>query len=177
MELISLPTLAPLKDVTALPAVPQIVLPAAAEVAVEKVKLRPLARSQMRAWAMKHLKTVQGGLCPLCLKPIDMSIPKEGVTDHDHDTGRVRGVLHRSCNAAEGKASNAIAQWGAKSHNYPDIIAYMERLLAYLKAEPTQMIYHSHKTPDEKRDARNAKARAARARVRAAKVMKSRKAK
>lgn len=142
----------------------------------EKTRLVPLARSAMRAWAMKHLKTVQGGDCPLCLKPIDMTIPKEGVVDHDHDSGRIRGVLHRSCNAAEGKATNAIAQWGAKAHDYPAILAYLKRMVAYLEAEPTRMVYHSHKTPDEKRDARNKKAREARARVRAARTLKSRKA-
>lgn len=141
------------------------------------IRLVPLARSAMRTWVVKHLKTVQGGLCPLCLKEIDLSIPKEGVVDHDHDTGRIRGVLHRSCNAAEGKATNAIAQWGAKAHDYPSILAYLKRLVAYLEAEPTQFIYHSHKTPDERRDARNKKAREARARVRAARTLKQRKAK
>lgn len=155
-----------------LPTLPSVSVP---EPVKAKVRLVPLARSAQRAWATKHLKTVQHGLCPLCLKPIDMTIPKEGVVDHDHDTGRIRGVLHRSCNAAEGKASNAIAQWGAKSHAYPDIISFMSRLLAYLQSEPTQMIYHSHKTPDERRDARNAKAKAARAKARAVRELKKRK--
>lgn len=129
--------------------------------------LRKLARSQMRSFAQRHLKTVQGGLCPLCDKPIDMTIPKEGVLDHDHDTGEIRGVLHRSCNAAEGKIANAAARWGAKSSSYTDIIEYLERVVAYLKSEGTGMMYPMHKTPEEKREVRNARVRKVRAANRA----------
>lgn len=111
-------------------------------------------RTAMRSWVARHLKIVQGGLCPLCLQPIDLTTKGEGVIDHDHDSGEIRGVLHRSCNAAEGKAANAIGQWGAKSTKYTDIIPFMERLLAYLQSEGTGMMYPMHKTPDEKKDAR-----------------------
>lgn len=117
-------------------------------------RLVKLARSGMRSYAHKLLRE-QGGLCPLCGKPIDMTIPKEGVLDHDHDDGRIRGVLHRSCNAAEGKIANAAARWGAKSGNYEDIIAYLERVVLYLKSPKTKMIYPTHKTVDEKREAQN----------------------
>lgn len=117
-------------------------------------RLVKLARSGMRSYAHKLLRE-QGGLCPLCGKPIDMTIPKEGVLDHDHDDGRIRGVLHRSCNAAEGKIANAAARWGAKSGNYEAIIAYLERVVVYLKSPKTKMIYPTHKTVDEKREALN----------------------
>lgn len=92
----------------------------------------------------------QSGLCPLCRKPIDLKIKGEGVIDHDHDTGRIRGLLHRSCNAAEGKISNAAARWGAKSSSYTAIVPYLEALVAYLKGEPSRWIYPMHKTKDEK---------------------------
>lgn len=129
----------------------------------------------MRSWAARHLKIEQGGLCPLCGKEIDLRVKGEGVIDHDHDTGRIRGVLHRSCNAAEGKIANAAARWGAKSSKYSDIIAYLESVVAYLKREPTNFIYAMHKTEDEKRDMRNAKAREARARAKAKLAMRGRK--
>lgn len=131
-------------------------------------RLVKLARSMMRAYAHRLLKE-QNGLCPLCRLPIDLTIKGEGVIDHDHDTGRIRGLLHRSCNAAEGKISNAAARWGAKSSRYSDIIPYLENLIAYLKAEPKNMIYPMHKSPDEKRIVRNAKAKEARA-ARAARI-------
>lgn len=121
----------------------------------------------MRTWAMRHLKTVQGGLCPLCGLPIDTTVKGEGVIDHDHDTGEIRGVLHRSCNAAEGKISNAAARWGAKSTKYADIIRYLEATVTYLKQPGTGMMYAMHKTADEKKDDRNRRAREARAAVKA----------
>lgn len=116
------------------------------------LRLVKLPRTAMRTHAVRLLRE-QDGLCPLCRKPIDLAIKGEGVIDHDHDTGRIRGLLHRSCNAAEGKISNAAARWGAKSSKYADIIPYLEALVAYLKREPTQFIYPMHKTPDEKKDA------------------------
>lgn len=142
---------------------PEFVVPASVpETPKDKERLVKLARSMMRAYAHR-LHKEQGGLCPLCMKHIDLSIKGEGVIDHDHDDGRIRGLLHRSCNAAEGKISNAAARWGAKSSAYVDIIAYLENTLAYLKAPKKQFIYPMHKTPDERKDARNLKAREARA--------------
>lgn len=126
-----------------------------------------LARSQMTAWKRRHLKEVQGGICPLCGKPIDLTIKGEGVIDHDHDTGRIRGVLHRSCNAAEGKVSNAAARWGAKSSEYSAIIQYLEAIITYLKSPPTCWIYPMHKSVEERGEERRAKAREARAALKA----------
>ena len=138
------------------------------------VRLVKLARSGMRSY-VHRLHKEQGGLCPLCRAPIDLTIKGEGVLDHDHDTGRIRGVLHRSCNAAEGKISNAAARWGAKSSSYADIIPYLENLVRYLKAEPTNMIYPMHKTPDEKRDARALAAKVKRAELKARRELALRK--
>lgn len=138
-------------------------------------ELRKVPRSMMRSWAIRHLKTVQNGLCPICMKEIDITIKGEGVIDHDHDTGEIRGVLHRSCNAAEGKISNAASRWGAKSSSYAAIIVYLENLVGYLKQPGTGMMYHSHQTPDEKRDARNAKLRERRAEAKAKLALRGRK--
>jgi len=42
----------------------------------------------------------QHGLCPICNKPL---MNKSGIfVDHNHDTGKVRGVLCRKCNLAIG---------------------------------------------------------------------------
>ena len=44
----------------------------------------------------------QKGVCPICLKPILKPGNKEGklaaAVDHDHKSGRVRGLLHFKCN-------------------------------------------------------------------------------
>lgn len=124
--------------------------------------MRKLARSQMPSFRARQLKE-QGGLCPLCGKPIDLTIKGEGAIDHDHDSGEIRGVLHRSCNAAEGKVANAAGRWGAGGMGYDKIVPWLENLLVYLKKPGAGMIYPTHLTEDEKRLKRNAAARKARA--------------
>ncbi len=138
-------------------------------------ELRKLARSMMRSWAARHLKVEQGGKCPVCGEPIDLKIKGEGVIDHSHQTGEIRGVLHRSCNAALGKVDNAAGRWGAKSMEYPAIILWLEGMLAYYNRPGTGMLYPFHKTADEKKDARNKAARERRALVKAKLAMRSRK--
>lgn len=129
--------------------------------------MRKISRSQLRAWAIGHIKTKQGGVCPLCGKSISLQVmgnKSDYVVDHDHETGEIRGVLHRSCNAAEGKVSNAAARWGAKSTKYKDIIPWLHRMLDYLENnEGTGIIYPDHKTPEEREEARKQRARRAQA--------------
>lgn len=115
----------------------------------ERKALIKIARTSQRAITLLLWKK-QGGLCPLCGKEIDIKIPREGVMDHDHDSGEVRGILHRSCNAAEGKVANAAGQWGAKATDYPSIIRWLEAMLVYLKAPGTGYMYPTHKTAEEK---------------------------
>lgn len=123
---------------------------------------RKLTRSQLRTYALRILKE-QEGACALCGKAIDPSVKGELVVDHDHGTGLIRGVLHRSCNAAEGKVANAAGRWGAKSMEYSAIKEFLSNLLTYLNQPPHPYIYPTHKTEDEQRLARNAKARRERA--------------
>ena len=81
--------------------------------------LRKLPRSSLRAWAMGHLKSKQGGNCAVCGLPISLQVmgsKSDYVVDHCHESGEIRGVLHRSCNAALGKIDNAAGRWGAKSY-------------------------------------------------------------
>ncbi|HDZ20957.1 hypothetical protein LCGC14_0878520 [marine sediment metagenome] len=85
----------------------------------------PQAKARQRAYALKSkygmsvsdyndLLTKQGGLCAGCGKP-----PVDGkalFVDHDHTTGRVRGLLHTNCNTALGMAAddpNMVRRWAA----------------------------------------------------------------
>lgn len=129
--------------------------------------MHKLARTAMRSWVAKQLKVNQGGLCAICQKPIDLTIKGEGVVDHDHDSGEIRGVLHRSCNAAEGKIANAAGAWGAKSMKYSDIVPYLELVIQYLRKPGTNTLYPMHKTPDEKKSATALRAAKKRAEVKA----------
>lgn len=134
--------------------------------------LYKIPRSQQRTFLLK-LHKEQGGICPLCSKPIDLREKGAAVMDHDHESGRVRGILHRSCNAAEGKVANAAGRWGAKSMDYDTaVIPFLERLVAYLKSPKHNLIYPTHLTPEEQRAKENLKRRSARAAKAAAVAVK-----
>lgn len=138
--------------------------------------MRKLSRAMMPAWKIRQLKVAQAGLCRLCGGFVDLSQPKEGVVDHDHDTGEIRGVLHRSCNAAEGKVANAAGSWGAKSMQYPAIIEWLKKLLAYYEQPGCGMIYPTFvdaaTAANKARTKRNVAAKDRRAAVKAAKLMR-----
>lgn len=89
------------------------------------------------------------------------------VLDHAHDTGLVRGVLHRSCNGGLGKMDSAVGRWIARSMKQDAIIASLERALAYYHQPPHDWIYHSHKSEDDKREIRAARERKRRAEIKA----------
>ena len=100
----------------------------------------------------------QSGLCLLCKRK-----PKVPCLDHCHKDGFIRGVLCRGCNALLGKLENNRARYGLS-----DEVAFnnfLRGVLPYLYASATkyQLIHPTFKTEDEKRLARNAKARKARA--------------
>lgn len=132
-----------------------------------------ITRAQVKPTTMALL-VKQKWLCPLCLLKIRPDIvghKSDYVLDHCHETGEVRGALHRSCNSAEGKILNAAGRWGAKSVTYEAVIPYLERLLAYYKSSGTGMMYPDHKTPEQQEFIRKKKAREASARSRAKKAM------
>ncbi len=128
--------------------------------------MRRISRSQLRAYAIAHIKSKQNGVCPICKQPINLQVmgaKSDYVVDHDHETGEIRGVLHRSCNAAEGKVANAAGRWGAKSTKYKDIIPWLKNLIEYLESPGAGVIYPDHKTPEEREALKKQRARRARA--------------
>lgn len=137
--------------------------------------LKRIKRAEVKAVTMALLVT-QNWKCVLCGKAIDPNIVgnrSDYVLDHNHETGEIRGVLHRSCNSAEGKALQAIGSWGSKSKKYKDVIPFVEALLAYWKSSNgTGLMYPDHKTPTEQKAAQLLKARKAYAAKKAAKAMK-----
>lgn len=138
---------------------------------------RKITRGQVRVVTMKLLKE-QGGLCPVCAKPISLaqrSTSGDGpALDHDHRTGHIRGVLHRSCNGGIGKAESIVGRWITGSmQDEQAIIQDMQRMVNYLLQPNTDLIYYSHKTEEEAKAAQNAKRRRVRAQRKAREVIKN----
>lgn len=64
----------------------------------------------------KKMIEAQNGMCPIC-----QMVPNSWHIDHNHETGKVRGVLCHHCNTALG--------------NFRDSIKTLERAIAYLGGE------------------------------------------
>jgi hypothetical protein len=67
-----------------------------------------------------ELYAKQGGVCYICERSTGKT--RRLSVDHDHETGRVRGLLCRPCNNLLGHAR--------------DSIAFFERCISYLKDPP-----------------------------------------
>ena len=109
----------------------------------------------------------QGGKCPLCERPFTGKNAVKPALDHCHVHGHIRDVLCLNCNGMEGKIFNL-----ARRMLKDDPAKGIERLLAYWDKHQTSqhgLIHPTHRTENEKRIARNAKARAARAKAKLAK--------
>lgn len=145
---------------------------------MQKKQLNRITRSQVKGVTVAMLQR-QKGICPLCLEPIDLNVQghKSSYTlDHNHETGEIRAVLHRSCNGAEGKVLSQVGRWGAGKVSYEAVIPYLERLLAYWKHHQehgTGLMYPDHKTPEQKHLINLKKRREAAAKQRAVKAMQA----
>jgi hypothetical protein len=101
----------------------------------------------------------------VCGRVINPKTTDGPVVDHDHTTGIIRGVLHKSCNGAEGKVK-AKAHLGHKGVSAYEFLIGLGKYLELHSKPQTQLIHPSHKTDEEKRVERNKRARLARARKR-----------
>lgn len=119
--------------------------------------MRRIKASQVPAVTAALLKA-QGGKCPLCGLPVGPGRKKTPALDHDHDTGYLRDILCLNCNGIEGKVRNLVRRMGThigKIEGLSNIVAYWQR-----HAEPKHggVFHHTHRTAEEKRLERNAKA-------------------
>lgn len=122
-----------------------------------------LKTSQIAAVRTKLLKE-QGGRCALCRLPIPDGA---AVLDHCHSSGFIRGVLHRSCNSLLGKLENNRKRYGLG--NDKDFAAFVAGVIPYMHDAHLKynMLHPTFKTPEQKREARNAAARKRRAAAKA----------
>lgn len=109
---------------------------------MSSVKLKQKDLKEYRS----NLLREQKGICPLCKHKIK---DKEAVLDHDHKTGLCRRVLHRRCNAIEGKFANWFRSYGHPNGVCPSVI--LPAIVDYWDADYSGSVLHpTHKTPKDK---------------------------
>lgn len=126
--------------------------------------MRRLKVKEVAPYRAEKLKE-QSGKCALCCLPISAG---QDVLDHDHGTGVIRAVLHRSCNALLGKVENNYKRYGIKDMG--QLMRMLSNVASYLSTYAPHLIadlplHPTHKTEDEKRLLRNKRARQARAKA------------
>lgn len=100
--------------------------------------------------------------CPLCNTPFSKIESKNICLDHCHTSGFVRGLLCRNCNGNLGRLEG-LATRSKKSLTMLGWLSNAVRFLEFHKIPRTDWIHPKHKTEEEKRELRNKRARAARA--------------
>lgn len=101
-----------------------------------------LKAGHLKGWRETRLKQ-NDGRCELCAEPI---LPGQAVADHCHQSGHLRGVIHRACNSVLGKVEN-----GRRYGRNFNPIAFAQGLHAYLTREKTLPLHPSHGKPKRKR--------------------------
>lgn len=87
---------------------------------------------------------LQNNCCALCLEPII----DDAVLDHCHQTGLVRQVLHRGCNALLGKIENNLK----RNRITNDRLAHIaQNLTDYILTEHTDIIHPRHRGDNMKK--------------------------
>ena len=101
----------------------------------------------------------QGECCALCGVNLKQVV---ACLDHDHRSGSIRNALCNNCNGIEGKIYN-LANRAKRNRT---ALEFLSGLIEYIKLHqnfPFPVLHPLHRTEEEKRIKRNAKAREARA--------------
>jgi hypothetical protein len=119
-------------------------------------KVKRLKTSEIPA-LRKELLVKQQHLCPLCKGDLKAG-QKNPALDHDHETGFIRDVLCINCNGMEGVVFNR-----ARRANNKKEVLWLKELISYYERHETPqhggILHPKHKTVEEKRIARNDKAK------------------
>lgn len=119
-----------------------------------------LKQSEIKEYRERLLKE-QKSICPLCNTRI---AKHEATLDHDHETGKVRQVLHRSCNQSEGR----ILSWAKRSRS-KDPKEFVRQLVKYWEVEYNRNPDHPQHLSESERELKRLKAKLRRLKSPAAK--------
>lgn len=108
----------------------------------------PTMQQKIQQIKEKYLEA-QTWKCPLCDLDLHTVLTCNICLDHNHTTGRVRGVLCRNCNAMEGKISGAIR----RARRNLDTYGFINRLIRYWERDILSVaeIHPAFKTPEQKK--------------------------
>lgn len=112
--------------------------------------MRALTLSEKVA-EMREEMLKEDSICPICGRYIE---PDQAVLDHDHNTGRVRAVLHRTCNAGEGKMVQLFKRFfkDVNLANPSEVENLMYALHLHWSRDYSSMPFHpGHRFPEHKR--------------------------
>lgn len=86
--------------------------------------------------------------CALCGHPCS---PEEAALDHDHNTGRIRGVLHSSCNILLGKVENFVGRYGQALVREDRLMSALANMYGYMMRDYSHEPFHyKHMTEKDK---------------------------
>jgi hypothetical protein len=126
------------------------------------MSLQKLKASELPEYRARKLAE-QGGRDPISGWTIP---PDKAAADHCHITGFHRAILATWTNSRLGKIENAAKAMGT-GLPIPEVLRRCAAYIEHFNNNPTFLLHHTHKTPEEKKEAsrikRNAKARATRA--------------
>ena len=106
-----------------------------------------LKHSEIKAEREKRYEEQQGE-CLVCRCEIDAAY---AVLDHDHKTGRIRGVIHRDCNILLGKVENYTQYKGKRMATEGRIGLALAGMFDYMTDDYSDHPFHpKHLTADDK---------------------------
>lgn len=91
-----------------------------------------------------ELMLEQNNICYICKRDLSKLKPRDRCLDHNHETGKIRSVLCRSCNAIEGKVRKLHIKMGLRKAGVPyeDLIC---NLFNYIYMDDSHYIHPKHK--------------------------------
>lgn len=123
--------------------------------------MRRLKQSEVAAWRARQT-IEQNGLCAITGRPLD---PSKSAADHDHANGMMRGTLGTWVNAQLGRIENAARRLGGVPPiGVPEFLRRCAEYLDFHAKNPSNVLHHTYKSPEEKAEARKKKAAATRKR-------------
>jgi hypothetical protein len=132
------------------------------------MSLRKLKASELPAYRAEALQK-QHGKCALTGWTLR---PEDAVADHCHKTGLHRAILAGWANSTLGRVENWAGRIGGNMKP-SDFLRRCAAYIDYFEANPTEYLHHTHKTPDEKKEAARLKRnKAARAKTAAKRAIK-----